>query len=239
MVQTDWPRPPLILGLVLGKLAEQNLFLSIDNYGLEWLGFPSVIALFALIVLGICYPLFQRWREKQNKPQYKQLAEVAELQAKEAAPVSIWMPIFSAFVVALFAAALWQAWDWEFRPGLFPWVVGFMGLPLALLQLNLDIVGAVKTIGRGLIKVRDHEAARLTRDTVEISAWILGYFVAIWLLGFSVAIVVMTFFFLKLAKERWLIALVLTFLAWASFYGLFVYFLRVPFPEGALFAWLG
>jgi hypothetical protein len=238
MVQTDWPRPPLILGLVLGTLAEQNLFLSIDNYGMEWLGFPSVIPLFALMLLGIFYPLFQRWREKRNEPQYKQLAEVAELQAKEAAPVSIWMPIFSLFVVAMFACALWQAWDWGFRPGLFPWVVGFLGLPLALLQLNLDIAGAVKTIGHGLGKARDHEAARLTRETVEISAWILGYFVAIWLLGFSIAIVIVTFLFLKLAKERWLIALVLTSFAWASFYGLFVYFLHVPFPEGQLFAWL-
>ena len=247
MVQTDWPRPPLILGLVLGKLAEQNLFLTIDNYGMEWLGFPSVIALFALMVLGTFYPLFQRWREKRNKPAYKQVAEVAELKAKEAVPVSIWMPIFSLFVAALFAWALWQAWDWEFRPGLFPWVVGFLGLPLALLQLNLDVAGAVKTIGQGLVKARDLvkasdpaldlEATRLRRETVKICAWILGYFAAIWLLGFAAAIVVMTFLYLKLANERWLIALALTFLAWAGFYGLFVYFLHVPFPEGVLLAW--
>jgi putative tricarboxylic transport membrane protein len=237
MVQMDWPRPPLILGLVLGSLAEQNLFLTIDNYGMEWLGFPSVIGLFALMLLGTFYPLFQRWRQKRNRPQYKQLAEVAELQAKEAAPVSIWMPIFSLCVVALFAWALWQAWDWQFRPGLFPWFVGFLGLPLALLQLNLDIAGAVKTIGQGLVKARDREAARLTRETVKISAWILGYFVAIWLLGFSLAMAVMTFLYLTLAKERWLITLVLTSFAWAVFYGLFVYVLHVPFPEGVLFAW--
>src|SRR5687767_4700837 len=105
---------------------------------MDWLAFPSVLALFALMVLGIFYPLFQRWREKTNEPRYKQLAEVAELQAKEAVPVSIRFLIFSLFVVALFAWALWQAWDWEIRPGLFPWVVGFLGLPLALLQLNLD-----------------------------------------------------------------------------------------------------
>ena len=140
-------------------------------------------------------------------------------------------------MVALFAWALWQAWGWDFRPGLFPWVVGFLGLPLALLQLNLDIAGAVKTIGQGLVKARDQEATSLTRETVKISTWILGYFVAIWLLGFSVAIVVMTFLYLKLAKERWMITLVLTFFAWVSFYGLFVYLLHVPFPEGLLFAW--
>jgi hypothetical protein len=152
-------------------------------------------------------------------------------------PVSIWLPVFSLFVAALFAWALWQAWGWDFRPGLFPWVVGFLGLPLALLQLNLDAAGAVKTIGHGLVKARDQEATRLARETVKICGWILGYFVAIWLLGFAVAIVVMTFLYLKLAKERWLIALVLTFFAWVCFYALFVHFLHVPFPQGVLFAW--
>jgi MFS family permease len=224
---------------VLGQLAEQNLFLTIDNYGMDWLGFPSVVALLALTALGTLYPLFQRWREKRTRPRYKELAEVAELHAKEAVPVpvSIWFSIFSLFVVALFAWALWQAWHWEFRPGLFPWVVGFLGLSLAFLQLNLDAARAVKTIGHGLVKARDPEAARSTRETVRISAWILGYFVAIWLIGFSVATVVMTFSYLKLAKERWLIALVLTFFTWIAFYGLFVHFLHVPFPEGLLFAW--
>src|SRR4029079_9238803 len=120
----------------------------------------------------------------------------------------------------------------------FPWVVGFFGLPLALLQSGLDVAGAVKAIGDGLVIARDHETTRLRRETVKISAWILGYFVAIWLLGFSAAIAVTTLLYLKLAKERWLIAFVLTFFAWASFYGLFVYLLHVPFPEGLLAAWL-
>jgi hypothetical protein len=113
-----------------------------------------------------------------------------------------------------------------------------LGLPLALLQLNLDVAGAVKAIGRGPVKARDQESAHLMRETVKISAWILGYFAAIWLLGFSIAVAVTTFLYLKLAKERWLVALVLTLFAWVSFYGLFRYLLHVPFPEGQLFAWL-
>ena len=77
----------------------------------------------------------------------------------------------------------------------------------------------------------------MARDTVKISAWILGYFVAIYVLGFSLALVAMTFFYLKLANEQWPIAVGLTFFAWVTFYGLFVYLLHVPFPEGLLFAW--
>jgi TctA family transporter len=238
MVQTDWPRPPLILGLVLGKLAEENLFLSIDNYGIDWLRFPSVIVLFALIVLGTFYPLFQRWRDKRTESRRPPLPAAAAVQPKDAAPASIWLPVFSLAVLALFAWALWQAWSWEFRPGLFPWVVGFLGLPLALLQLNFDVAGAVKSIGRTPDKAPDQEAKRLARETAKISAWILGYFVAILLLGFSVAIALMTLLYLKLARERWLVALALTLFAWVSYYGLFVHFLHVPFPEGLLFAWL-
>jgi hypothetical protein len=66
----------------------------------------------------------------------------------------------------------------------------------------------------------------------------LGYFVVIWLLGFPVATVVMTLVYLKLAREGWLITLVLAFFTWVCFYGLFIYFLHVPFPEGVLFGWL-
>jgi hypothetical protein len=113
-----------------------------------------------------------------------------------------------------------------------------LGLSLAFLQLNLDTARAVKTIGHGSVKARDQAATRLTRETVRISAWILGYFVVIWLLGFPVATAVMTFFYLKLARERWFITLVLTLVTWVSFYGLFIYFLHVPFPEGVLFGWL-
>lgn len=237
MVQTDWPRPPLVLGLVLGELAEKNLFLSMDNYGADWLRFPSVLALFGLIVLGTFYPVFQRWREKRSAPQYKQMAEVAELQAKKTVQVSIWFPIFSLAVAALFTWALWESWGWEFRPGLFPWVVGFLGSPLALLQLNFDVIGYVKMIGRGLANARNHEGARLMRETAKIAVWMLGYFVAIWLLGFSIAVALMTFLYLKVAKERWRTTLVLTCFAWASFYGVFVYLLHVPFPDGLLFTW--
>jgi hypothetical protein len=88
-----------------------------------------------------------------------------------------------------------------------------------------------------MVKARDQAATHWTRETVKISAWILGYFLAIWLLGFSIAIAVTTFLYLTLAKERWPIALALTFLAWVAFYGLFVHLLHVPFPDGLLFAW--
>ncbi|MGH7828751.1 MAG: tripartite tricarboxylate transporter permease, partial [Candidatus Binatia bacterium] len=67
MVQLEWPRPPLLLGLVLGPLMENRLFLSTDNYGISWLWRPGVLVLFALTLVGIFYPIFKQRREKQKK----------------------------------------------------------------------------------------------------------------------------------------------------------------------------
>jgi hypothetical protein len=67
----------------------------------------------------------------------------------------------------------------------------------------------------------------------------LAIFAAIWLLGFPIAVPLSTLLYLKIAgKERWQMTILLTLVAWLSFYGLFDYGLHFPFPEGELFLWL-
>jgi TctA family transporter len=56
MVLWGWPRPPLVLGLVLGKLVETYLFISVARYGFAWLGHPIVVGLLLLMVFVIVYP---------------------------------------------------------------------------------------------------------------------------------------------------------------------------------------
>ena len=232
MVKLDWSRPPLLLGLVLGPLAEDRLFLSMDNYGLSWLWFPSVLVLFAVILAGIFYPVFQAWREKRKNPQPKKEATIA--------PVSTGALIFAFLVVVFFAWSLWEAREWGFRARLFPWAIGFTGLAFAVMQLDLDITGLLRKGSIGLPKEVDNETAFVVRRTAGITGWILGFFLAIWLLGFSMAVPTATFLYLKVgAREKWLISIVLTLVAFASFYGLFIYSLSVPFPQGLLLGWLG
>ena len=238
----NWWRILWFLVRFLGRLAENSLFLTTDNYGLAWLRFPSVLIIFALILVGTFYPLWQRLREQKSKP-------VVELQAtkdeKETAPVSIWELIFSCSVIALMAWAVWEARDWGFRPSLFPWTIGFPGLCLGIVQLFLDLRRFLKAkVGARRAMPLPHrppeEAAALAvKRTATISAWIVGYFLAIWLLGFSLAIPLTTLLYLKMAgRERWLTTIVATVLAWAVFYALFDYALHIPFPKGLVLDWL-
>jgi TctA family transporter len=62
MVRFGWPRAPLVLGFVLGKLAETYLFISVARYGFAWLAQPLVIALIVLTVLVVAYPFLQERR---------------------------------------------------------------------------------------------------------------------------------------------------------------------------------
>jgi TctA family transporter len=68
MVLYGWPRPPLILGLILGKIGENYLWISTAAYGASWLLFPSVIILIVLTVVVIAYPTI---KERRGKAKYE------------------------------------------------------------------------------------------------------------------------------------------------------------------------
>jgi putative tricarboxylic transport membrane protein len=57
MRRYGWPRPPLLLGVVLGEKMELYLWLSYTRYGLEWLTRPMVMALIALLIASVVYPI--------------------------------------------------------------------------------------------------------------------------------------------------------------------------------------
>jgi TctA family transporter len=231
MEKLHWPRPPLILGLVLGPLAENRLFLSVDNYGMDWLARPWVLALIALTLAGALYPLLKaRLRERKAPRAPRRIA----------APRFTRNALFTLLVALVLAAALWQSRDFGFRAGLFPWAIGIPVLALALLQLALELAGKGQEPATGAPEA-DHRlpASEVGRRTASILAWIVGYLAAIWLLGFTLGGTLCTFLLLKLgSREGWPVSLAMTAGVAAFIYGVFERGLRVPFPPGQLLAWL-
>jgi len=53
MKQAAWPRAPLLIGFVLSLVTERYLHLSMSRYDLEWLTFPGVLAILAMIVIAL------------------------------------------------------------------------------------------------------------------------------------------------------------------------------------------
>jgi putative tricarboxylic transport membrane protein len=234
----EWPRPPVLLGLVLGPLAENRLFLSTDNYGLAWTHRPGVIVIFALTLFGIFYPMIKGRRDER-----KRAAAQADGQRKIETsghggirfnPAAC----FTLALIATLALALWQSRNFGYRAGLFPWVIGTPTLILAFFQLARDLVGKPKKVRSELVEAveRVELAPKLARQrTIVIISWTVGFFVAIWLIGFSYAVPLTIFLYLKFAgNEKWPMTLLVTFFSWLFYWVLFERLLRVPFPEGLL-----
>ncbi|HEY1290981.1 MAG TPA: tripartite tricarboxylate transporter permease [Burkholderiales bacterium] len=66
MVRAGYPRAPLVLGLVLGKIAENYLYISVARYDAAWLLRPFVLVLLAVAVGVVLYPFFQLWRARKR-----------------------------------------------------------------------------------------------------------------------------------------------------------------------------
>jgi putative tricarboxylic transport membrane protein len=228
MSRLDWPRPPLLLGLVLGPLAENRLFLSTDNYGLGWLLRPGVLIILAIILAGLAVPIVQQRRRG------------AEPAATASAPIPWRLDgamAFNAGLVLLFAAALWTSRRFDARAGLFPWTIASASLLLAI----VNVAGGLRARRDPAAGVDDPaaEPPGVARRTAAICGWILGMYAAIWLVGFSLATLVTTLLYLLTARERWPLSIGLSLAGFAFVYGLFEKGLGVPFPPGQLLVWLG
>jgi TctA family transporter len=243
MVKLDWQRPPLILGLVLGPLMENRLFLSTDNYGWAWLGRTGVLILAGITLFGIFYPVIKEKFKKNRESSFPAGVPRPVVEKSNGSGGIRWgNAVFVTILIGTLAWALWTSKGFGFRAGLFPWAIGYPLFTLCVVQLVLTLMGKdraahVATLGDfeagGEQALPRHVANQRTRT---VACWIAGYYMAILLLGFSFAVPLMIFTYLKFgAREKWLLTLVLTGAGWAVFYLLFGYALAIPFPPGLIF----
>ncbi len=127
---------------------------------------------------------------------------------------------------------------------LYPYAIGIPMVILAIIQVILDLKGVVrKQTDAAPVDFQfsqNVDPVLAKKRTINIFAWILGFFVGIYLLGFAITIPLLVFTYLKFQSgEKWGLSIILTVGAWLAFYGLFVKLLVLPFPDGKIFTWLG
>ncbi len=71
MIRCGWPRAPLVLGFVLGRIAENNFYISTIRYGSAWVGRPLVLLLIALTAFVLFFPLIRSKRRESTKGEAK------------------------------------------------------------------------------------------------------------------------------------------------------------------------
>lgn len=135
------------------------------------------------------------------------------------------------------AGVVVQALQWPFKAALFPLIVGIPVFLLAFVDFLLTALEKGSTEHATIdFTFSGHEDKALVRKrTLSIFLWILGFFFLVILMGFPIAVPLFVFCYLKLeGREGWPVTLAATLITWGCFYGLFVWFLNVPFMEGLI-----
>jgi hypothetical protein len=129
MKRLRWPRPPLILGFVLGGLVERYMFISVERYSWEWLWIfreglfrPWVDIILLMALYGILAPVIRRAIARRRAGGTVQRRIRFQRQNFDAGMV------FNFGVLAMFAATIIVASGWEFGARLVPTVVGWGGV---------------------------------------------------------------------------------------------------------------
>jgi TctA family transporter len=247
MKQAKWPRPPLILGVVLGDTIERYMFISIERYGLSWMLRPIVALLFLMAIVGLVRPLLSDIRRQGGLRKM-----LTSFQAPRFHPSQL----FTIFMIALIGAAVVVASRWDFSAKIVPLVVGTAALTAAALSLFNDMCrkpaapASEGLSGHVQHEVEDKIHMDLTSDTGHLpvreiivrASWFFGYLIAFMgvmaVIGLIPTVAVFVVFFMRWeAQERWTLvipyAAALVIFIWFTF----DYVMSVPWPPTLIGQW--
>jgi hypothetical protein len=136
-----------------------------------------------------------------------------------------------------------QSLRWPFKTALFPVIIGSCALILSIVEFSMSLYET--TGGRTKKKKQDAMDFKLSEEidpavarsrTRTAFGWIVGFFFLIVLFGFNIGIPLYVLLYLKLqGREKWLISILMTVGSWIFFWGLFIWLLDTPMPEGWVF----
>jgi TctA family transporter len=239
-----WPRPPLILGIVLGGILERYMFISIERYGVDWMLRPIVIVMFALSVLTLTRPVLQDIREHHG---------IKAMLSNFGSPRLTTDNLFPAALLCLFVVMLWTSAHWAFEAKIIPTIVGVVAVIACSLSLANDIFS--KQHGEDGIGLADKAKAVVTQkihmDIASKTGHLPGHIILIrgfvffgWMVAFlcSMAVVgllptvpVFVIAYMRLeGPEKWRHAFLMAAVMVTLIYGVFDQLLSIPWPPTLL-----
>ncbi len=228
MKQLRWPRPPLILGFVLGEVIERYMFISIGRYGWDWLNpmtHPIVTILLVMAIVGFARAFMSNVRAEGG---------ARTMMGGFGAPHFAKADIFPAALIVLLVIMLVQAMPWAFGAKIVPLFIGGITLFALVLSLTAQVfkkpkVARVLTarqlsgedpepeeemderihmdiaVDHGSIPKRE-----VIRRAVIFLGWIVSFMASIGLIGFLPSVPLFVIGYMKIeGQERWKLSIIM------------------------------
>ncbi len=255
MKQLKWPRPPLILGLVLGDIIERYMFISVERYGLTWLQRPVVIVVLAMALLSFLRPVLQDVRSHGG---------LKNLLTDFGAPTFKLSNIFYALFLGLMGYMMLEASRWNMDAKIVPMIVGTAGIVFCSLSLFNQIfrrpsaVGSQSLADAAMEGVETNETKEIVQkihmdlesDTAHVPpktialrslvffGWLVGFMASMATIGLIPTAPLFVILFMRLeAKESWKIVIPYALCVVAFVYMVFDQLLTIPWPQTLMGTW--
>jgi putative tricarboxylic transport membrane protein len=197
MKRLEWPRPPMVLGIVVGGIFERYLFISTSLYGAAWMARPAVIVIFVLVAWALYRPL-------------SQIAVNLFHEFRTLRTHQLRFPASAAFtlaVIAVIGTAIALAQDWPPAAKPVPLTACYMALGAALLNLINELFGQQKPEARtagieGGVRAGAAVDLGVPPNVVLLRAtsyflWLAAFIGGIALIGFVPAIAIFIFAYMR------------------------------------------
>jgi TctA family transporter len=224
MKRFDWPRPPLILGVVIGGIFERYLFISTELYGAAWLLRPVVLAVLAVILWVLYRPVSQIVRAIARDVAALRFAGVRWRGAS----------VVTLAVIALAAAALVSSRAWDAAEQLVPHTACIVVLIAAGLNLVTELFGAAAPPEPATPPDAPTGGVLVVRAALHFG-WLAGFLGLVALVGFVPAIALFMVGYMRWGwRERWGTALIAATATTGFCWAVFDRGLAVPWPPALL-----
>jgi TctA family transporter len=233
MKQLKWPRPPFILGFVLGDILERYLFISIERYGIEWFWRPAVLFLFAFSLLTLLKPVWDNYRKSGG------------VLRVYSAPKFAVGDLMALFYICAIGFMVMQASGWNFKARIVPTIVGTIAMGFATISLLHNIFARrVETADKGGSNKNDGPLHMdLESDTGHLSTsvvitraimffgWLVGFMASMAVIGLIPTVPLFVIALMRFeAKEPWKLVLPQAVFLTLFIYILFDQMLTIPWP---------
>jgi TctA family transporter len=243
MKQLKWPRPPLVLGFVLGDLIERYLFISVERYGVEWLTRPVVVGMLALALLGLLRPFLREVKAEGG------FGGMLSGFGRFSFPREAW---FTVFFIGVVGTLLTISMEWNHDARIIPVIVGTGGLLFAGLSLLNQVLRRSDAVAGDLPEAElqtrksmhmDIQSAGQDHMTVRqigirgamFFGWLVAYMASMSLVGVLITSFAFIITFMRMeGKEPWKITLGMAFGVVFTIWGLFDQLLTIPWPQSYL-----
>eukprot|EP01037_Dinobryon_pediforme_P002611 gene2611-2652_t len=186
MKRLNWPRPPLVLGFVVGETFERYLFISTQLYGWQWMLRPAVI----VILMGVVWALFAPMKRIV-------ISVVSEMsQAKRQKRQITAASFFTPAILLVIIGATLLALQWPRPAQLVPVTACILALVMCSLNYINELFGAPdrpserEEVNAGHAAPQTELPQRVMRiRSAGFFLWIVGFIGGVALIGFLPAMV--------------------------------------------------